>query len=195
MSRAPRRTTLDRPAGGTALADPTGLEHWVVDPAGSTLQISVTVGFVATVRGRFTDVAGDVRLSPDRRAGDVRVSVDSASLTSGSAHWDDVLQRAGLVDTAANPEIGFVSTALTPDRDGWRLDGVLDTDHATVPVTFALRCLGESADRLRFEAKATVASRDATRLLSRPGVDRMIGRTVGVHLVVEAVPAADWAGA
>jgi polyisoprenoid-binding protein YceI len=172
--------TLDRPSVSPG--------RWTVDAAASSLQIRVKVGFVATVTGRFTEVQGDVDLTADGTSSSIRVAVPSSSLTSGSSHWDTVMRDAGLVDVDAAPTIWFASTALNAEPDGWSLDGMLSTDRGVQAVHFSLSCLGENPDRLRFRATGSISSRDAVRLLSRPGVDRLIGRTMAVDLVVDAVP-------
>ncbi len=193
MPATPPAPALDRPARPvarhTASAGAAAPGRWRIDAAASTLQISVGVGFVATVRGRFTDVVGEVRLAVPREASSIRVEVASASLSSGSSHWDDVLHAAGLVDTQTCPTIAFASRTLRPAGDGWELDGTLRTARGICLIRLALHCRGESAHRLRFEASGTVPSREATRLLSRPGVQRLLGRSMAVHLLVEAVPA------
>jgi hypothetical protein len=50
-----------------------------------------------------------------------------------------------------------------------------------------MQCVGDTGDRIRFRATGTIASRDAVRLLSQPGVDRLIGKSMGIDLVIEAV--------
>jgi polyisoprenoid-binding protein YceI len=188
----PAARTLPRPdtrTAGDGAAAAAAPGRWVVDGASSTLQISVGVGFVATVRGRFTEVVGELVVAEPRAASSIRVEVASASLSSGSSHWDDVLRAAGLVDTQTCPTIGFTSTGLQAAGDGWTVHGTLRTARGTCPIRLQLHCRSESAARLRFEATGTIPSREATRLLSRPGVQRLLGRSMAVQLLVEAVPA------
>jgi polyisoprenoid-binding protein YceI len=183
---------LPRPDARTSCAgtaDTAGPGRWVIDGASSSLQISVGVGFVATVRGRFTEVVGEMLIADPREASSIRVEVASASLTSGSSYWDEVLRAAGLVDTQACPTIGFASTGLRAAGDGWTVRGTLRTARGTSPIQLQLRCRSESAARVRLEATGTIPSQEATRLLSRPGVQRLLGRSMAVQLLVEAVPA------
>jgi polyisoprenoid-binding protein YceI len=172
----------------TAFADVPASGTWRIDAQRSSLQIGVKVGLLATVTGRFTDVQGEVEIGDGILDSRIEVVVPTRSLTSGSQHWDGVLMRAGLVDVEANPIIAFESTGLRENGDGWLLDGVLMTDRGCLSVAFTLECLSDGVtDRMRFRATGSVASRDAVRLLSQPGVDRLIGKRMTVDLIVEAV--------
>ena len=161
--------------------------RWSIDAAQSTLQISVKVGFIATVTGRFTDVTGHVDLAANLADSQIAVEVMTSSLTSGSSHWDSVLMNAGLVDTKKNPTISFEAIGISERAGGWQLDGVLVTERGCLEVTFEMHCLGDTGNRIRFRATGTIASRDAVRLLSQPGVDKLIGKSMGIDLVIEAV--------
>jgi len=161
---------------------------WRIDAERSSLQIGVKVGMLAAVTGRFTDVQGEVEIGENPADSRIEVVVPTSSLTSGSKHWDGVLMSAGLVDVEENPTIAFESTGLAESGTGWRLEGVLMTDRGCLTVTFALECISDGHDdRMRFRATGSLASKDAVRLLSRPGVDRLIGRQMTVDLTVEAV--------
>jgi len=184
------KTAPQRSDRASAVAASTALPAagcWRIDAANSSLQISVKVGFVATVRGRFTDVHGQLDLADDVLDSQIAVEVPTSSLTSGSSHWDSVLMNAGLVDTKANPTISFESTGLSPRGDNWLLDGVLVTGRGCLEIQLELACLGHDVSRIRFRATGSISSKDAVRLLSQPGVDRLIGKSMGIDLVVEAV--------
>lgn len=189
MTAAPT-SSAPSPGGTVAtVGTPAAAGRWRIDAAASALQISVKVGFVATVTGRFTRMCGLVHLGGGATDSRIDASVETGSLTSGSSSWDTVLINAGLVDTTANPTVSFCSTALRAVGDHWTLDGDLRTRRGVLPVRLELRCLGQSPERIRFEAVGSIASRDAVRLLSQPGVERLIGRSMALHLRVEAVPA------
>lgn len=183
-----RQTTLRSPGGSTVAATVAHPGRWQVDAAASTLQIGVKVGFLATVTGRFTDLHGQVEIGAQLTDSTIAMVVATSSLTSGSKHWDGVLMNAGLIDSATNPTISFESTGLSELGAGWELNGVLVTERGCLPVRFALECLSdEIGDRVRFRATGSIASRDAVRLLSQPGVERLIGKQMSVDLIVEAV--------
>ena len=165
--------------------------RWIIDAASSTLEVSVKVGIFATVHGSFADVSGHLDLTADPQQSRVQVSVGTASLSSGSACMDAVLHGAGVVDSARNPSIEFVSRALRPGSTGgtWLLDGLLATENAVLDVTLKMTDPLEQDGALLFRAKGSLQSKDAVRLLSQPGVERVLGRTMGLDLTVVAVPA------
>ncbi|SDP39312.1 Polyisoprenoid-binding protein YceI [Nakamurella panacisegetis] len=182
-------TARRRPTGRGAAQEPVG--RWVVDAARSTLQVSVKVGPFLTVRGVFGDVTGHVDLAVDPARSRVEVSVGTSSLTSGSSCIDALLHGAGVIDCDRNPSIGFVSRALRPgvSPGSWLLDGLLATDGAVLDVILEMTEPLRRDGALVFRATGTLHSKDAVRLLSQPGVDRVLGRTMGLDLTVTAVAA------
>ena len=181
--------TAPRPAAAAATLPPSPVGHWQIDAARSTLQVSVTVGLLATVRGRFAQVSGSVQIAADPRASSVSVSVGTSSLTSGSTTMDTLLHQAGVVDSARNPAVAFASRAVRPAAKAgrWLLDGLLATDGGILDVTLEMPepALGPDGT-LQVSARGQLSTRDAVRLLSHPGVDRLLGRTMGLDLTVVA---------
>ncbi len=174
---------------------PTGAEipspattRWFVDAFRSTLRVSVKVGLL-TVHGTFPDVTGHVELAGDPLASRVAVSVRTASLTSGSACMDSLLHGAGILDSARNPLIRFESTGLQRrPRGQWLLRGLLATDSATLDVTLEMSEPVQQGGTYLFRASGVLRSGDATRLLARNGVQRVLGKTMKLDLTVSAVP-------
>jgi polyisoprenoid-binding protein YceI len=166
-----------------------GAGRWLVDGHRSALQVSVKVGMFATARGRFHEVAGQVDVAPEHLDSTVQITVRTASLSSGSQCMDTLLHGAGIIDSAANPTISFVGRALRPVGDGsYLLDGLLTTDGAVLDVTLRMaapRLGGDGAVTLT--ASGELTSKDAVRLLSRPGVEKMLGRTMALDLTVVVV--------
>ena len=186
MARPTAAPIIRRPVGPTRA--PAG--RWVIDALRSTLQVSVKVGPFVTVRGGFADVTGHVDLAADPTRSHVDVTVATASLTSGSACMDALLHGAGVVDSARNPSIGFVSRSIRRglQSGSWLLDGLLATDGAVLDITLDMTEPARRDQVLVFRATATLQSKDAVRLLSQPGVERVLGRTMGLDLTITAVP-------
>ncbi len=190
MDRTNKLRGAGATAGGRPAPEVAAPGRWTIDASRSNLQISVKVGLLGTVRGRFTTIAGRVEMSADPTDSHISVEVATSSLTSGSAHWDAVLISAGLVDTAMNPTIAFESTGMRAHGSGWELTGILLTNRGCLSVTFTLACLSEdNTDRIRFRASGNLSSKDAVRLLSQPSFERLIGKTMGIEMTVEAVRA------
>jgi polyisoprenoid-binding protein YceI len=171
-----------------AAIPPATTTRWVVDAVRSTLRVSVKVG-VLTVHGTFADVTGHVELAEDPLASRVAVSVRTASLTSGSTCMDALLHGAGILDCARNPLIRFESTKLQQRPAGrWLLRGVLATDSAVLDVTLEMGEPVQRSGAYLFRASGVLPSEDATRLLARNGVQRILGKTMKLDLTVSAVP-------
>jgi hypothetical protein len=166
--------TRSRAAAPTCSAAGLVAGRWQVDGSRSALQVSVKVGLFATAHGRFHEVTGHVDVATDHLASTVEISVATASLSSGSACMDTLLHGAGIIDS-----------------DGcWLLDGLLTTDGAVLDVTLRMSDPALGADgALTLTAVGELTSKDAVRLLSRPGVEKMLGRTMALDLTVVVVPA------
>ena len=85
--------------------------HWEVRHFGTSTQ-----------RGWFTAVAGSVRLDRSARRGDVSISIDTASVSSGVRVLDNVLRSATFLASADHPQAYFVGSNLR--FDGERLSEV-----------------------------------------------------------------------
>jgi polyisoprenoid-binding protein YceI len=172
---------LDRPVAG----------RWSIDAHRSTLRVGAKVGLLLTVSGTFADVCGVVQIADDPTASQVQVAVATASLSSGSSCMDALLHGAGLIDSARNPTIDFTSRAVRPSRSigSWLLDGVLTTTSARLPVTLTMRDPVARNGCLTFRASGAVPSGEAVRLLSQPGVERVLGPTLQLDLAVAAIRA------
>lgn len=186
-------TTVRRPTATRERSSVAGCPagEWLIDADASNLRIAVKFGLFATVNGRFTDVDGTVRVAADVCESRIAVQVATSSLTSGSSHWDAVLREAGVVDSVANPTIGFEAAGLHSAGSGYLLSGILVTAQGWVELTLTVQPPDADPDteQLRFRATGTLATRDAVRLLSKPGVDRLLGRTMTIDLTVVAVRA------
>ncbi|PWK92605.1 YceI family protein [Fulvimonas soli] len=119
---------------------PAGASDYRIDPDRSHAQFSVRLLWLRTASGRFTGIAGQVRLRPDGTASvDASIAVDSVVM---EAAW---MRRFALAeaffDAAHYPAIRFAS-APVPLRalaEGGELDGLLTLRGVTRPVRFELR--------------------------------------------------------
>lgn len=185
-----------RAAPGRAAACPAAAEagstgRWFVDAARSTLRVRVKVGLFAVVCGTFSDVSGQVEVTADPVGSQVEVAVATASLSSGSRCMDALLHGAGMVDSARNPLLSFVSRAVRVGRSQgtWLLDGLLATDGAVLDVSLQMSDPVRTDGALVFRATGSLPSAQAVRLLSHQGVERLLGRTMDLDLTVVATRA------
>ena len=150
----------------------TGLEQltgtYDIDPAHSSLEFAAKHAMVTTVRGRFSDFEGTLRLdgtNPESSSAEVRIRVDS--LDSRSGQRDEHLRSADFFDAGKHPEITFRSTrAARGKKDGqYVLFGDLTIRDVTREVELDLEYTGTAVDpwggtRVGFEGETTVNRKD-----------------------------------
>jgi polyisoprenoid-binding protein YceI len=138
---------------------------WSIDPG------HTEVGFVgrhlglAKTRGRFTGVDGTVHVAADPTASTIDVTIDMASVESGSTSRDDNLRSANWFDVDNHPTARFRSTAITVDGSGATATGDLTIRGITRPVVLDVEYLGHARDpwgndRAAFSATATINRED-----------------------------------
>ena len=138
---------------------------WSIDPG------HTEVGFVGRhlgltkTRGRFTGVDGTVHVAADPTASTIDVTIDMASVESGSTNRDDSLRSANWFDVDNHPTARFRSTAITVDGTGGTVTGDLTIKGITRPVVLDVEYLGYARDpwgndRAAFSATATINRED-----------------------------------
>ena len=158
--------------------------RWFIDSSRSHLKVAVKVGLF-TVCGRFTDVNGFVEVGADHTDSAVSVTVATESLTSGSGTMDAMLRGAGVIDIAKNPTIAFDSHELRHTGQGYELRGILVTNGGLMEVSFELEEPEfADADSLTIRARGVLTSRDAVRLLSCAGMERVLGKSMTLDLLL-----------
>lgn len=156
-------------AGGTAVRTEMGV--WDLDPAHSSVEFSVKHMMMTTVRGRFKGLTATLTGNEDQPDGCcVEVSVDTASIDTGSADRDAHLRSPDFFDADRYPHITFTSTRLEGDpraQDGatFRVFGDLTIRDTTIAV--ALDCMFEGRgtdpwgkERVGFSAVTDLDRRD-----------------------------------
>jgi polyisoprenoid-binding protein YceI len=119
---------------------------WVIDPGHAEVSFIGRRFMLAKVRGRFTDVAGVVRVASDPVASSVEVAIGMASVSSGSAERDVHLRSADLFDVERFPRASFVSRAVCQLEAGTFLEGDLTIVGVTRPVVLKVDYLGALRD-------------------------------------------------
>ena len=132
-------------AGGTAIQ--TGIATWQLDPAHSSVEFSVKHMMMTTVRGRFKDVTATLTGNEDEPEGCcVEVTIQTASIDTGSPDRDAHLCSADFFDAERFPTITFKSKALDGNPQAlegarFRVFGDLTIRDTTIEI--ALDCLFE----------------------------------------------------
>ena len=148
----------------TVLSDIKGA--YTLDPTHTRLGFSTRHAMVTTVRGAFTDFAGEAVVDTENPAASkVTVTIKSASVDTGVADRDGHLRSADFFDAETYPEITFVSTDVVRDGDDWTITGDLTIKDVTKPLTIDFESTGSAKDpfgntRLGFEGKAVLNRKD-----------------------------------
>jgi polyisoprenoid-binding protein YceI len=99
---------------------------WSLDAAHTHVGFAVRHMMITTVKGRFTDVSGEVILDEgDVTRSQVSISLAAASLDTQNEQRDAHLRSEDFLDVASHPAITFESRRITERGDG-RLEIVGD---------------------------------------------------------------------
>ena len=168
--------------------------RWEIDP-GHTEVAFVGRHFMLTkVRGRFTGVTGAITVAEDPGESTADVTIDMASVDSGSQARDDHLRSPDFFDTARHPTATFSGRAVGWQGTRGRLVGELTIRGITRPVTLQAEYLGQVADpwggqRAVFTAAGTVNREDWGLTWNMP-LDNgglLVSREIRIEIETEAV--------
>jgi len=187
----------------TTMTQTPGITIWTIDPSHSNVEFAVRHMMIATVKGRFGDVAGTLVLdeaNPPRSRMEVRIQ--AASIDTRTEQRDQHLRSADFFDVARFPEITFASSRVEPAGDAYDVTGRL-TMHG-VAREVVLRAAEEGRtrdpwgnDRVAFSATAKLNRKDFglgwNQLLETGGL--VVGDDIRIVLDVELVRQADEAAA
>ncbi|MFC5679425.1 YceI family protein [Aeromicrobium endophyticum] len=168
---------------------------WALDP--SHTEIGFTVRhLVSKVRGKFETFEGTITSADDVTASSVNVSIDLASVNTGTADRDAHLRSGDFFNAEENPKMTFVSTSIVEKGEGeFVVTGDLTIKGVTKSVDLATEFLGEGGDpwggtRVGLEASTTISRKEFGIDFNIPvdGADKlMIGDKITINIVAEAV--------
>ena len=179
---------------GAAAAAP---ERHALDPDHTTIAFLVDhIGFAATL-GRFTDVAGGFVWDPETRMlSDVRIVVDTASVTTDHDARDEHVRDDDFLHVEKYPEMVFeLAGPVAVPEDSARLEGELTLRGQTLPL--ALDVTLNKSDTYPFGHKKETLGVSARGALARSDygmeyavANGLVGDEVTLILEAEA-PRAD----
>ena len=168
--------------------------RWQIDP-GHTEVAFVGRHFMLTkVRGRFTGVTGAIVVAEEPGESAAEVTIDMASVESGSRARDDHLRSPDFFDVANHPTASFSGHAA--DWQGTRglLAGELTIRGITRPVTLQAQYLGHVVDpwggqRAIFTAEATLNREDwgLTWNMLLDGGGLLVSKDIRIEIEAEAL--------
>ncbi len=148
-------TTHELPAAGT----------WSVDPGHAEVAFVGRHFGMTKIRGRFTGIDGTVRIADPIENSQVWVTIDMASVDSGSTQRDEHLRSGDLFAVAEYPTATFRSTRIELAGTSGTLTGDLTIKGTTRPVALHVDYLGQTRDpwdsqRAVFRASSTINRED-----------------------------------
>ncbi len=167
---------------------------WTLDPTHTDVSFSVRHLMVSKVRGRFTNVEGEIVTADDPLASRVNATIALDSIVTGDENRDAHLRSTDFFDVANHPTMTYRSTAFRPGGDGFVVDGELTLHGVTKQVPLKLEVNGFQANtpmgtRAGFSATAEISRSDFGIEFNMPleGGGFVIGDKVSVNLEVEAI--------
>ncbi|WP_370288391.1 YceI family protein [Nocardioides sp.] len=149
----------------TALTDISG--DYTLDVSHSRLGFVARHAVVTKVRGQFAEWSAEAHIdAANPSASSVRLTINPASVSTGSADRDGHLVSPDFFDVEQFPEWTFVSTDVRRDGDDeWIITGDLTIKGITKPVTIEFEENGSAKDpfgnvRVGFEGDVTVNRKD-----------------------------------
>jgi polyisoprenoid-binding protein YceI len=180
-----------RVVGGTELPAP---GRWLIDPGHTELAFIGRHFMLTKVRGRFTGVSGVIQVAEAPEDSTVEVTIDMASVDSGSEARDEHLRSADLFDVARYPTATFSGRAAGWQGTDGALAGELTIRGVTRPVTLDVEYLGHVADpwggqRAIFTAGGTVNREDWGLTWNMPldGGGLLVSTQIRIEIEIEAV--------
>lgn len=166
---------------------------WAIDPTHSTVEVVARHLMLSKVRGRFGAFSGSIEVGEDVASSRIDVSIDAASIDTGTPDRDAHLRSADFLDVESHPAITFTSDHAEHVRgDHWQVPGTLTIRGVSQPVTLDLEFLGVQTDpwgneKAAFEATAEV-DREAFGITWNQGLEAggvLVGKVLKVELQVQ----------
>lgn len=139
---------------------------YTIDPTHTRLGFSTRHAMVTTVRGQFKEFAGTAHVDTATPGNSkVELTIQTASIDTGTADRDAHLRSGDFFDAEANPEIKFVSTKVERDGEDWVITGDLTIKDVTKPITITFEPTGSARDpfgnlRIGFEGGTAINRKD-----------------------------------
>lgn len=167
---------------------------WQLDPTHTEIGFTVR-HIMSKVRGKFETFEGTLVTAEDITNSTVSVSVDLASINTGTADRDNHLRSGDFFNVEANPKMTFNTTAVVRKSDSdFVVTGDLTIKDVTKSVDLAVEFLGEGKDpwggtRVGVEATTVISRKEWGIDFNIPleGDKVMIGDKISIQINAEAV--------
>ena len=169
---------------------------WTIDPGHAEVGFVGRHFMITKVRGRFTDVRGEVRFAEDPADSSVTVVIGMGSVESGNATRDEHLRSADLFDVAAFPEATFTSSRVDWQGSRGIVHGDLTIHGVTREVALDVRYEGSArdpwgADRAIYSAHTVIDREDfgITWNMALEAGGLLVSKEIRIEIEVETVRA------
>jgi len=169
---------------------------WTIDPAHTTVEFSAKHLMVTTVKGRFTEVSGMIRVDdahPEQSS--TEITIQTGSIDTRQEQRDDHLRSADFLNAAVHPTITFRSTRVERvGKERYTVAGDLTIHDVTRPVVLDVTEEGRAKDpwggeRIGFSATTKIDRRDFgltwNQTLETGGL--LVGNEIKISIDVQAV--------
>jgi polyisoprenoid-binding protein YceI len=179
----------------TATQTGAGITTWKIDPAHSHVEFAVKHMMISTVKGRFSEVTGEIRHDETNVANSsVEIEVGVASIDTRESQRDTHLRSADFFDAETFPNMTFRSTRIEGPLDEFKLSGDLTIHGVTRPLTFDVTHEGRGKDpwggeRIGFSATGKI-KRSEFGLTWNAALETggfLVGDDVKISIDIEAV--------
>ena len=167
---------------------------WVIDPDHAYVGFSARRLTVASIRGRFTEVLGQVDVAQDPSDSSIEAVIATASVDSGSGDRDDHLRSAEHLDVDRHPTAVFRSTDVHWKGLRGQVAGQLTLVGVTNTVELEVIYRGTVLDpwgvhRSVFSARGVINRDDwgVSWNVTLDGGGLLVSRYIGVEIEVETV--------
>ena len=191
MTETSPAATVTRRVGGSELPIP---GRWEIDPGHTEVAFIGRHFMLTRVRGRFTGVTGLIQVAEEPGDSTAEITIDMASVDSGSQARDDHLRSPDFFDAARHPTATFSGRAARWQGTRGLLTGKLTIRGVTRPVTLRAEYLGHVADpwggqRAIFTAEGTLNREDWGLTWNMPldGGGLVVSKEIRIEIDLEAV--------
>jgi polyisoprenoid-binding protein YceI len=138
---------------------------WTLESQHTKLGFMAKHLMVTKVRGHFDGFDGTVEIAEDPTDSKIEVTIEAASINTGTGDRDDHLRSEDFLDAANYPQLKFVSTDISRDGDDYEITGDLTIRDVTKPITLRATYEGTVTDpwgndRIGFSARAEMNRED-----------------------------------
>ena len=172
--------------------------RWDIDPGHTDLAFVGRHFMVTKVRGRFTDVTGSVVIADPLNDSSVEVTINMASVESGSQARDEHIKSTELFDVVAFPTATFRSRSVDWRGTGGTVHGDLTIHGVTRQVPLAVTFEGYvrdpwGGDRGIFSARTKINREDygITWNVALEAGGLLVSKDIQIEIELETVLARD----